>query len=318
MEAAFRKALNARKRKNEEQDDTIEGARERLEEDNFVAMFGYFHGRLDGQALCLRMIKDGKFEAKRAKTASAGEKLAAKSTNKINMLSVENWADILGGLSPNLVKEQLKCGNKAWLCRQGCWIAGLCPESAIMSRKIRVIRNFVKKRSDDTYGSRYKLVRFEADVEEEEVKVEHDFAVDPGCFYTKYEDDKFEKGKIVFRGTPEVSVEIPDSLIKAGEPIEIQKNYDEQEAFIPGEFSDTLVSRVFQKAGRELPKKWFQKKITDAFESLDVDSDAETTTPATSTSTGVPLTEANLAAHSEAVVLASPAGDGAAPAPVLP
>ena len=223
---------------------------------------------------------------------------AAVSTNKFHMLSIENWSEILFIVSPEkFPKEVTMLGNKAWLCKVGCWIAGLNKDSAIPSRVLRVVANTIRARADQIYGSRYDQVVIVADDAGCDLDEKHDFTKHPGSFFAEYTEPEFQAGFIHHRGTAKHRVPIPPDF--KGTELTFLNNHDEHLASLQGKFSDPLISRIFKEGGIELPKPFYLKKITDNKEITLLDDNAQV-----EASTAV-LRSATLAAHNAAFETAS-------------
>ena len=240
-------------------DDTIEGMKLKLEEENFLHIFQHMAGKLDAQALCIKMIKAGKFTASKNQKSTFSEPRAATSTNKFHMLSIENWSDILFMLAPEkFPKELALLGSKAWLCSIGCLIGGLYKDSAIPSRLLRVIAETMKARADQIFGSRYDLIVIVADEAGSDLVNKHDFTKDPGCFYAEYTEENFQAGFIHHRGTAKHKVPIPADF--KGKELTFLDNHCEHMAALQGSLSDPLMSRIFHQSGIELPKLFSRKR----------------------------------------------------------
>ena len=251
-----------KKRRTERDGDSIEGIRSSLEEENFLRIFSAMTGKLDSQALCLKFIRMGKFEASRSRQKADLILKAAQSTNKFHMLSIESWSDVLFMVDALVFpKEKTSLATKAWLCMVGCWAGGIDKDSAIPSRVLSVIAKTIKDRSVNIFGSRHTQVVIVLNDDETELEQVHNFETDPGSFYAVYDDEAHSNGWIHHRGTVERKVRIPNGF--RGGPIRVMNNHMDSKASLSGEYSDPLVTRIFKQNNIDLPKIFFLKKITD-------------------------------------------------------
>lgn len=230
------------------------------EEENMECIRTHLAGKMDLQSLVIHMLEKGSLVKQRQKV-ELKEPMAATSTNKFNLLSVENWADILTMFDGiHFDKEVLMTVAKKDLCKVGCMIAGIDPTSALISRKLKVIAKLMKKRASDTYNDMYLRVKFEKP-ENSEQRSPHSFDSNGmGIFDVQLNEAK-TKGKIIHVGTKQ-EVDMPKEMIKHGEG-KVYNNYSEQVACFKGEYSDPPIIKVFEKAGKTLPKLFWIKKIGD-------------------------------------------------------
>lgn len=187
------------------------------------------------------------------------ELYAAVSTNKFNLLSVENWADILTMFDGvHFEKEHLMKLPKTTLCKLGCMVGGIDPASALCCRKLRTVASFMKRRSSSIYSDRYVRVKIIPIEGSDEVQ-EYDFdEPGKGVFDVKITDGA--PAKIVHVGTG-AEVEMPAEMKELGG--KILNNYSDATAYFKGRFSDPLITRIFEAQSVTLPKPYWIKKITD-------------------------------------------------------
>ena len=258
---------NFLKRRKNKDSDSIDAVRHNLEVGNFVEIFQYMSGKLDAQALCVQFIKDGKFESNKKRKIDDEEPKAAPSTNKFIMLSIDNWCEILQYVdSDKFPKPVMSLGSKSWLCTVGCWMGGIQKDSAIPARSLRVIGMFIRQRSTDIYGSRHLSINAIPDASGEKLEVQHDFATNVGSFTAEYHHDDHlgQSGRLVHYGTERLSCPIPDEF--KGQILVFKKNHSDDEATLAGKYSDPLLRRIFKESGIDIPKTWWQKRITDGKE----------------------------------------------------
>ena len=229
------------------------------EEENLECIRTHLAGKMDLQSLVIHMLEKGSLKQKQK--VEPKEPMAATSTNKFNLLSVENWADVLTMFDGiHFDKEVLMAVAKKDLCKVGCMIAGIDPTSALISRKLKVVAKFMKKRATEIYSDLYLRVKFERP-ENSEQRSPHDFDSNGmGIFDVQLNEAK-TKGKIIHVGTKQ-EVDMPKEMIKHGEG-KVYNNYSEQAACFKGEYSDPPIIKVFEKAGKTLPKLFWIKKIGD-------------------------------------------------------
>lgn len=228
------------------------------EEENMARIRDMLAGNMDLQTLCIHMLEKNLLRPQRK--TKIDEPTAAASTNKFSLLSVENWADILSMFDGVVFeKEQLLKLKKEMICKMGCMAGGLDPASALCSRRLRVIASLMKRRSSDIFADRYTRVKLVVDEDTEQI-VEHDFSQNgKGVFDVTLSADK-KSGTITHIGTGR-EVAIPAEMIENGP--KIYDNYSESTAYFKGNYSNPLISMVYEKAGAKLPKLFWLKKITD-------------------------------------------------------
>ena len=208
--------------------DTFDGLAVSLEEENFEYIYDSLAGNFKAQAMVIKGIKEGKFNAQ-AKAKENAEEKAAPSTNKFNMLSIDNWACILQQVDAGkFQKDQLAFADKGWLCKVGCWAGGVDPTSALVDRKLSVIASFIKKRAAEIFGNRHSVARFSFDAASQSVTRCHNFDEHEGCFFAEYADHETkDAGHIVHRGT-NARVPIPSEFL--GSALKFKSNHSQKEA----------------------------------------------------------------------------------------
>ena len=218
-----------KKRKTAGNSDSIEATRFNLETGNFIQIFQAFQGKLDAQALCLQFIKDGKFEdSKRRRTDDPGQPRAAVSTNKLHMLSIENWAEILHRVDPaKFDREVCALASKSWLTMTGCFVGGIIKESALPSRYLHAIAQVIKFRSVEIYGSRHEQIVIRSDDAGESLVVQHCFNRDPGCFFAEYTQPEYKSGFIVHNGSAKPKQKVPIPAEFLGSKLRFKHNHSD-------------------------------------------------------------------------------------------
>ena len=258
-EAGSSTALGSRRKRPRAEGQNVGDIILEAEEENMARIRAHLRGKMDVQNLVIHMLEKGSLKPK--VKASHDEPTAAPSTNKFQLLSVENWADILSMFDGvHFDKAVLVKIPKHDLCRIGCMVSGIEPGSALVSRKLRVIATFMKRRSSELYGDMYTRVKFKQ-LENSNEFASYDFDA-PGCgtFDVEVSDDKTE-GKIIHPGTQQ-EVPMPKEMLENGGGI-VHSNYSEHSAYFKGEYCDPAIFRVFEKAGKTLPMPFFIKKIGD-------------------------------------------------------
>jgi hypothetical protein len=272
-------------------DANIDDIRDDVEDENKEKIWSYLKGNLDMQTMILKMLERGSLVKKQKKVLL--EKMIASSTNKYNLFSVENWADVLSGLDPDhFERDTLMLCSKSFLVKTGCYVGLLDPGSAPPSRKISLIVAHLKCRERDFGKGRYKDIRIEANEEKDGITKQHNFDEDGGCYKIVKESDGV--GKIVHVGSGlEVRLDDKDLL-----DAKVSKNHSDNEACIKGKYSDPIIRRIFELGGVHLPKLFWLKKITDVGEELlEVVTDAAVAPSASSASASSGLTLAAIKAH---------------------
>lgn len=143
----------------------------------------------------------------------------------------------------------------------GCLIGGIDPSSALISRRLRIIASFIKRRSSECYKDQYTNSKLKYNDQDD--KIEGIDFTQFGVFGVSIAADK-KSGVTVHKGSG-IQCAMPDEMIAAGG--KIYDNHSESCAYFKGAFSGPLIARVFAKANKTLPKLFWIKKITDFVDS---------------------------------------------------
>ena len=292
-----------RRRKSEASSSNM---RENTEQDMIAEIGTLLTGRLDIQILVLRQLKTGALERKAA-DATTGLDAVAPSTNKLNMLSIANWAQILHEFDPDrFVVAVLLQAPKQWLCKTACFIGMLDEKSALYSRSVSQMAAFLRKRCDELYArNRHGHISIGYAADKNKITSLHDYDADGGCFYDKPIDGEDTHVLLWHRGT-DLNIRVPKTLWKNPDSRVVSNNHSEELSTIIGEYDDIKVNKLFAKQDVQLPALWFSKRIIQ-----DIHSPKQLT-----------LTADNLQAHARNAEAPRPAvaiapGDAAAP-PAIP
>ena len=250
---------------------SIANIREDAQDTNLNQICKHLEGDPSLQMLVLHMLQKGSL--KHTAKGNAAEKNVAPSSNKFQLLSIENWADILHDFDPlHFDRGILMKLSKAHLCQIGCFSGCLEPGSAIVSRSLKCITSLMLTRSIDMLKSRYLKVDITelgkhcgSDENQKKITVQHDWTK-AGVFEIMMPiqsevDREIDKPKaLIVHIASGKSTPLPPELYG----LEIHDNYLETLAVFRTKLADILVIRVFESAHAVLPKPFWLKRIPDS------------------------------------------------------
>lgn len=266
-------AKRRRKKTIENDKASIAAIKEDAEDKHLEEICEHLRGNPSLQMLVLHMLEKGTLQKSAAD--KEGEAKAAQSANKFQLLSAENWVDILCHFDGKFFQKQVLMKlSKSQLCQIGCFAGCILPASAIISRELKSIASLMVTRSVDILKNRYLEIDMDGLAKmcsEEQFKVK-DVNLDwstVGVFKVKEvtvigkDDDgnQIEHKEIhIAHMSSGKSTPLPSEL----HGLPIHENYLETKALFKTKLADIPVKRVFDEAKVQIPEPFWLKRIPDA------------------------------------------------------
>eukprot|EP00971_Amphidinium_carterae_P233558 4635104-Amphidinium_carterae.1 len=294
---------------------SIAAVKAEAEEEILNKIVAHLRGSESLQLWVLHMLDKGILQKQASGTAEKTERMVSQSNNKFNLMSHQDWIDVLAVASPDTFpKEITKSGTKWQLQEYGCYMGGIDPSSAIPSRKVSVIGQFLQSRATDVLSGRHSSLTLVTSGPEHKPKlVQHPWCSN-GVFQQLVVDEPIAEGgteKKVYlqhRATGK-SVAWPDTVPTS---LAIDKNYVESEAVFHCKLADVSLTRCFKEAGVELPQAWWMRRMK---ETMPAEGESTLATPGAGSRDGQGSSPAVTSQDGVASERSSPAPVVAAPPP---
>eukprot|EP00971_Amphidinium_carterae_P173129 3432402-Amphidinium_carterae.1 len=158
-ESGVSNAMRVKRKRSSGALNSIQQLKDDAEEMMLNKILAHLKGKESLQMWVLHMLEKGALQ-KQCQVSDPGDRSVSQSNNKFNLITIQDWSEVLEVVDPLIFSKELtKSATKQQLVEYGSFVAGIDASSALPSRKVKVVGNFMKTRAQDLFGNRHQSLQ---------------------------------------------------------------------------------------------------------------------------------------------------------------